>query len=284
MNDNETSEPSHAVSVIPPTPLEPELAPQPSPAAADPIDLTATNPSEMRHAQHELIVWMQNKIILVRGEVDQAKVEAAELVEAYEVAKRRKWNTITIAKHRDLAAKRVTLAEARVDYYSKILAALLAGYYIVPPMDMELFAIRTDKKKPAKHFKMLSWEMQGNFQQASKPMPIGDGDYKNPHPKVVSESWNEIKGTDGRTVKPFYADAWYSIEFPVNMLKPRIMESTGRAMALKIFDELGVLPQDFKRNPDPVILGRIFEPKKHGNHSQKVITFMVAWHLNTKDL
>jgi hypothetical protein len=220
----------------------------------------------------------------VQGEVESAKAESKELSEAYDQALARKWKTSTISKHHSLAIKRVTQAEARVGYYTKIMEALRAGYYIVPPMDMELFAIRTDQKNPRKFWRYLISSHQGNFQQSCKVLPIGKGDYKNPHPKVENDYRKETKNAEGLVVRPYWADRWDDIEFPINMIKPQIMEATGKAMAAKIFDELGVLPQDYRRNPDPVILGRIYEPKQYAYQETKVLTFLIAWHLNTKDL
>jgi hypothetical protein len=273
-----------AVAVVPPTPLEPVIETRPVPKSAEPVDLIATNPQEMRHAQHALIDWVVAKLEVVKGEIESAKGESSELAEALAHAKAQNWKTSTIGKHHDLAIKRIGFAQSRLAYYTKIMTALQAGYYIVPPMDMELFAIRTDKEKPARRCRLLSFPGQGNFEMECQTLPMGVGDYKNPHPKVeaVGETLTDDKGNRKRS---YAVTDWDAIDFPVNMIKPKIMEATDRAMALKVFDEMGVLPQDYRRNPDPVILGRIYQPKKNSSYLNPVaITFMIAWHLNTKDL
>jgi len=64
------------------------------------------------------------------------------------------------------------------------------------------------------------------------------------------------------------------------MCKPQIMEATSRAMALKIFDRFGVFPPT--QDDDPVILGQIVH--KAGQYRTKIVSFLIAWHLNTNVL
>jgi hypothetical protein len=72
-----------------------------------------------------------------------------------------------------------------------------------------------------------------------------------------------------------------NIRFPFTFAKPQILKATSRAMALKVFDELGCLPAPNRRaRPtagDPIIVGRIVH--KEG-WSEKVFTFMVAWFMD----
>lgn len=279
--------PPTALAIVPketPTMMEPVVQAKAVSPPVPALDLTASTPTGMRHAQQDLIDWMGNKLASVQQELEQSKAEAAELHEAFEHAQKRKWQTSTISKHHNLALKRVSMAEQRIAYYTKIMQALQAGFYIVPPMGMTLFAIRTDAKKPAKKWRCLTWKGEANFKQEAKTLPAGEGEYKNPQPEIRENHGEEYKDSEGQVKRPYWAHAWEPIDFPVTMLKPHIMKATDRAMALKIFDELGVLPQDYRRNPDPVILGRIYEPKKGGYYEPKAITFLIVWHLNTKDL
>jgi hypothetical protein len=57
------------------------------------------------------------------------------------------------------------------------------------------------------------------------------------------------------------------------------MQATSRAMALEIFDEIGVFPPTKKE--DPVIIGRV-----NLNHKgmKRTVSFMIAWHLNTNQI
>jgi len=61
------------------------------------------------------------------------------------------------------------------------------------------------------------------------------------------------------------------------------MAATNRAMALKIFDQFGVLfPQAAKA--DPLICAEILDPRPTGYGVPKRVTFIIGWHLNTRDL
>lgn len=247
------------------------------------LEVTAATPTQLAECQHSLIDWMRNKIGSVALEVSAAEAEAVELKAAFDYAAKQKWKKDTLAKHHALAVKRVEMKKKRLEYYDKLLAALEAGYYIVPPLKMELFAIRTDRSKPRPMVKILHYAQQGNFQQEPENLPAGQGEYQNPHPKVEHD-WQRLNQDDKSVKYVWKAKDWEDIDFPFNMAKPRIMEATTRAMALKVFDELGVLPQDYRRNPDPVIIGRIYDPRPAYYGNRKAITFMLAWHLNTKDL
>lgn len=252
--------------------------------SGDNLEVVASTPTQLGECQHSLIDWMKKKIESVKEEIRVSEAESLELKQAYEYAVKQKWKKDVLLKHHQTADKRTAHHFERLDYYHKLLTALESGYYIVPPLDMELFAIRTDRNKPSPMSKILHWKNQGNFEQDAKTLPEGEGEYQNPHPKIEQHPWKQIDNADKTTSYPFKATEWQEIEFPANMVKPVIMEATTRAMVIKVFDELGVLPQDRKRNPDPVILGRIYAPETAGYYGKKCITFMIAWHLNTKDL
>ena len=89
------------------------------------------------------------------------------------------------------------------------------------------------------------------------------------------------------------AAAFFPLALPVTMAKPTIMYAATRAMALKIFDDLAILPgyaPGEGTNPpkgDPIIVARILDPTRSYNGWYKKehwVTFMVAWHLNTRDI
>jgi hypothetical protein len=105
-------------------------------------------------------------------------------------------------------------------------------------------------------------------------LAIGEGEYRNPFPLIETDTWTngEGKKETSRT-----ATDWDELEFPVTMAKPLIMEATSRAMALQIFDEIGIFPPTKKE--DPVIIGRIH--LKKSRYNDRTISFMIAWHLNT---
>lgn len=226
------------------------------------LQLTATIPNEMMVAQTKLISWCENKIGFLNLEVQELKA-------AYEHAKKMKWKYTTLQNQYNKTTRQVS-------YYEKIKAALEAGYTIIPNFPVDIFAIRTEKGKPKQYLSTHRWDSQRTNQQAdARDLPLTVGDYVNPRPHVYS------KVLDEKTNK-YWAEEWRDeIEFPLNMAKPIIMEATSHAMALKIFDKFGVFPSA-RKNDDPVIIGQIAH--KSGQYQTKIVSFMIAWHINTNVL
>ena len=75
----------------------------------------------------------------------------------------------------------------------------------------------------------------------------------------------------------YYPVALLDVVFPVRFARPELLEVTSEAMALKVFDEIGVLPR--RRGRDPVIVGRIIEPK-----TKSRVSFLIGWYVNTAEL
>jgi hypothetical protein len=239
------------------------------------LEVSATTPLEMSQAQDQLIEWCKRK-------VESMKHEAAELAENLAIAIKNKWKTDTLRRHAALGEKRVT-------FYEKILAALQAGYCIVPNFPITLFAIRTDKKKPAQMYSVDSYyslqPSTGHVKpQEAKMLPSGEGEYQNPQAPAEMVHLGELK--DGNNTKQryeSYAEEWGEIEFPIQMAKPAIMEATSHAMQLKVFDQLGILlPAAAKA--DPLIVGEILDPRPISYGARKRIAFIIAWHLDVRDL
>ena len=234
------------------------------------LEVSATTPLEMSQAQDSLIAWCGRK-------VETMKHEAAELAENLAIAIKNKWKTDTLRRHSALAAKRVT-------FYEKIKAALEAGYCIVPNFPIDLFAIRTDRKKPKSKWHFGSYEAGSfQFQQQAAQLPVGEGEYKSVHPLVQTDVDTEVK--DGITKKHYaeHATDFGDVEFPIQMAKPKIMEAVSRAMAFKIFDQFGLFAQG---TGDPIITGEIVDPRNTSRNPTYIrrVTFIVAWHLNVRDL
>lgn len=235
------------------------------------LEVSATTPLEMSQAQDNLIAWCGRKI-------EAMKHEAAELAENLAIAIKNKWKTDTLRRHSALAEKRVT-------FYEKIKAALEAGYCIVPNFPITLFAIRTDREKPLKKVYVGTYEHSGDFTQEPKMLPVGEGDYKDPNPFVSKDAKKITDGSGKETTRYMKWATKFDdeITFPIQMAKPAIMEATSRAMALKVFDQLGILlPQAAKA--DPLIVGEILDPRSPGWGTRKRICFIIAWHLNVRDL
>ncbi len=210
-------------------------------------------------AQRQLIAWCEKKIEVVRLETD-------ELQAAAEHAKKMKWKSGTLESQYRKSVK-------LVEYYEKIKAALLAGYYIVPNFPIEIFAIR---KKYGRRPKGHSTQYWGSHQQDAMELPAGEGEYKNPVPIV-----ERIASTTDNKAESYPTD-WDEMVFPITMSKAPIMEATSTAMGLKVFDQIGVMPATRRKKEDPVIIGQIFH--KSGAYTSKTVSFMIAWHLNTNML
>lgn len=255
----------------PPTPLGTMQLTPPPPKN---IEVTATNADEMALCQNALIEWCKVKVA-------ETKAHHHELNAAYLHAKKSKWKHDTLKRHTDIAFKRLS-------FYERILVALEHGYQIVPSFPITAFAIRTDRTRP---LKLATFYWRQSHEQKPEGLPEGEGDYKNPFPTVYERIIERATATTAEKKEYYCSDHWKELEFPVSMAKPKIMEAATRAMALKIFDDLGVLPgyspKDNTRPPkgDPMIIARIQDPaSRHKWATPVYVSFIVAWHLNTATL
>ncbi len=257
-------------------PMSTQLATSNAPVVAvkgDEIEVSAATPNEMAQSQVALIMWCERKIALMRA-------EAKELRDSYKIALERKWAHSTLKRHADLADKRVT-------FYEKMLTALQHGYIIVPSFPVEVFAMRSTRDKPLRLAAFAGkWDSSTKEQHATA-RPAGEGEYKNPFPTIFYRDYSKDMLTQeqiaaGNVKREYYAEAWKDMEFPMNMAKPNIMEATDRAMALKLFDDLGVLPGT-RRNVDPIIVGRLLDPRST-KYNRRFVSFIIAWHLDTATL
>lgn len=239
-------------------------------AAAD-FTVIATSPEQMQAAQKSLILWAARKI-------QEIKVEFAEAREQYDLCVKNKWRP-------SAWRAQMTKHEKRSEFYRKIKAALEAGYYIVPPFPIDIFAIRT---KVGHGPQPMRGRHPNNHDQKSVALPLGQGTYVDPRPNIYGAEVIERQkdGTD-RRVMEYYAGGWKGVDFPFKLAKAEIREATDRALKSGIFDELGVMPRT--RSPDPIVCGHIFDPTSpsysyHSNDSRRHVTFFVAWWLDTKTL
>ena len=224
--------------------------------------LVATTPVEMAHNQASLIEWCDQKIAAEQREL-------ADLQENCDIATRNKWRTSSWKS-------RMARTRRKILFFEKIRKALEVGYYIVPPFPVQAFAIRTDARSPKPGH--TTWA-NDRHQQSARRLPIGEGEYVSPVPEVW---WRMItqKDREGnpKEVQQYYAKTFQSVDFPFSLVKPQVLEATSRAMALKLFDQMGVLPQ-FQAGGDPIVVGQILHPNSYGTP----MTFFVAWWMNIDD-
>lgn len=226
------------------------------------IVVLARNPQQMQDAQKALIAWCERKL-------REMKADAKDLQTNYEIAVKQKWRSGVLKRHAEKAAKKVI-------FYSKIKAALEAGYCIIPNFPVDIFAIRTTKNNPKR--KESAW---GTHQQESNNPPIGEGKFVNATPVTRTKSINVQKsdGSVGTEVRRYAAD-FQDIDFPFVTAKPQILQAAAKAMADKIFDDIGVLPR--RPGGDPIIVGRILD-RRHP-YDVRPITFLIAWFVDTRDI
>lgn len=234
--------------------------PQTVPAPVD-VQLTATEPDEIAAAQTSLIAWATQKIASLQA-------EHKDLSDAYDNAVEHKWAASPLKRQVDKTQK-------RIEFYEKMKVALEHGYVIIPNFPVTVFAIRTTKEKPLKLMTSRRWDTR---EQKPECLEEGVGDYKNPFPVQYERSVPLPNNPDNKT---FWAEDWKELEFPIQMAKLNIMEATNRAMALKCFDDFGIMPE--RKKEDPIIVARLLDPRST-KYNRRFITFMVAWHLNTRDL
>jgi hypothetical protein len=229
--------------------------------------VTATTPDAMTQSQSGMIAWFKRKVVECYSELD-------ETTEAYEHAVKQKWSSSALKRMADKASKRLT-------FYRKVLAALEHGFVMIPNFPVTAFAIRTDKKNPLKMMSTRSWN--NSHEQESQMKPAGEGNYKNPFPEICQRTIKEETPTTNALIN-YWAEAWKEMEFPLTMAKPRIMEATTNAMALKIFDDLCILPER-RTKGDPMILARIFDgTSPYKGNFRKHVTFLVAWHVDLRTI
>jgi hypothetical protein len=228
--------------------------------------LVAVTPTDLVPAQQGLLEWIAQRCTALVAEFSEAEKEL-------DYARAHKWRTSALTANLNKIAKRQT-------FYEKLKAAVQAGYVIMPALPMNVIAIRTRHGKPI--------ETTGNkwdrFEQNAQALPLGDGDYKNPVPLTDSFT-EEEKTSKGETVsKEVYFPVSFEDEFamPVELCKPTLLERTNTAMALKIFDEIGIVVDDhsFNRRGDPVVCGTVIDPTRRGRR----FAFFIAWALPLDDL
>ena len=247
--------------------MEEALAVETATQGAEMMPLVACDPSEMARAQGNLIEWATKM-------QSATATEVAELTQAHEIAARNRWGS-------RLALKRqLDRAQNRVVFYAKIEAALRAGYLIVPSFDMDVFAIRTRATTPRGGWQI--WSDPGSHRQVAGMLAEGEGQTVSPIPTLdsYSENYVDSKGDDRMRWK-YRPVEFGDVDFPLEMARPAIMETTERALSLKLFDEVGIA-RDHKvgRRGDPMILGRLRNPR--ANHPD--VTFFIAWSLDPRNI
>lgn len=232
-----------------------------SPAEVIDLSLVALTPSDMAPVQKELDDWCDRKIVSIRIELD-------ELKDNLRVATESKWRTSGLS-----AAVRRT--EKRIAYYEKIQAAVKAGYLIVPNFPVDLFAVRVKRAKQAQQ----TSDYRQTFGAKAELLPAGEGRYVDDTLAYYTEEYDG-NDRDGKAIVKSrnVSGDFEAMDFPVTLVKPEVLRATQRALALRVFDEVGVVQN--RTGKDPIVVGRLLDPRGNG----RLCTFFIAWWLDTRDL
>lgn len=243
--------------------------------------LVARNPAEMQAAQADLLEWLKLKLTTTETEVRDMNAAITE-------ARNNKWKDDALIRARN----RVVNLET---FYFKMLMAVEAGYTIIPDFPIDVFAIRVVRKgvtaQGSERQGEWGWPTIDN-ERSDRP-PAGVGEYKNPS-QMVYHRERKTTNMDGNQIthrSTTAADWQDEIIFPMTAARPGVMNATSQAMALKVFDQIGIC-RPVEQSPtgraivgwgkgDPLILGQILHRRASG---LKVASFIIAWHLDLNQL
>ena len=122
---------------------------------------------------------------------------------------------------------------------------------------------------------------------SSDQSPVGEGKYV--APETINDTWTEehdkeVKEGEKPQTETHYCASPSELaepEFPFTLVKPQIIEDASFARTIKIFDELGVMPERRRRSGgDPVIIGVI---KMRNGWSQRRMSFLISWWVNPEE-
>lgn len=231
----------------------------------------ANTQAELPMLQAQLGEWCREKLVEVRQ-------HEAELRAAYEQARKQRWNSSALLR---AANKELQ----RVEFYEKVLAALDAGYMLFPPIEeVDLIAIRTNMERHPYQENVARNAPPWNQDTQSEAPPAGEGEYKKPMQRWTGWGTVEVKrkradGSEYReTVNNWNpVTAFDKPDFPLVMARAQCVQATSAAMEMKIFDDIAIYPPRAKK--DPVILGRIHDPK-----GSRKLNFLISWRVDKRDL
>lgn len=225
--------------------------------------LVALTPHEMGPVQGELASWLDEKLkSLVK--------ESEELDEHMMIARSNGWKLNALTSSINRTARRIT-------YYEKLKAAVDEGYLVVPNFPVTVMAVRVDRKEQPR----TTSNYGAHFTAEPQLLPAGKGRYVDDALFHRDLSHDEPDGKGGTRHVSLYESARYDEpDFPFAMVKPVVLDATQRAMALKLFDVVGVVANQPGSGRDPIMVGQILDPRGNGRR----VTFFIAWWLDTRSL
>lgn len=213
-----------------------------------------------------MLAWCEREITLTLA---QKSEEEASL----KIATDKHWSTAPFKR-------RIRQLEQRTVFLHKVYAAVEAGYVIIPNFAMNIFAIRTDETVPVTQAEWWGQKLSRNmtFTAAAKRLPEGDGEYVSP---TVQTEHSVEKVGDTTHHNYVTVDTFSDVNYPIALARPELMQRTAQAMALKLFDEIGVAVDSSRiggrwRRGDPVIIGRVL----NSNRNRPDVSFFLGWYFD----
>lgn len=238
---------------------------------SDDLIVFARNRQEMQAAQVTTVAWAEKKL----SETSAQLVEAEQNIEAARVG------GLKIDGFRSAAS----VVRNKLKFYEKMKAALEAGYVIVPNFPIDVFAIRTARDYPVGAYVENSssgWDNTDLSKQGTDRPALGDGEYHSDRAVVRQETHTRVKDDKGQGLTRYnrWLDGFQEVDFPIKMVQPTIISETSRALSLKIFDEIGILPER-RQKSDPMVVGQIIYKR---GWQEKRVSFLITWWLRESDL
>lgn len=265
-----------AVEAAPVVDAEPATAIEVAEPAAELVVLepqrvfVAKTAGELATAQHGMIAWC-------RARIEAEEAELNDAMENHRIALERHWAT-------EPWERRINRHDKKVQFFQKILGALEAGLVLVPNFDIDVFAVRVKAKKAPVKAGRDDFRVS---QVDPKMLPAGVGRYVDDQTKVRNIGTHKEKNSYGGEDKitTWQSADFQSIDFPVDVANPVILEQVGNAMDLKVFDEIGIARnQDRLRSSgrgDPILIGRVRNPS---HRFAKPVSFFLGWYFDVRTL
>lgn len=233
------------------------------------VHVVARNAEEMRLAQARIHNWLSDKLQRIAGEV-------AELSEAIDKATQQRWN-------RSALKRALNTQLSQQVFYQKCLAAVDAGYTIVPDFPVDVFAIRVERAEPTPYHQYQSWGYPTLPDQQADILPEGLGDYVSEQAPTTqfNREHTDDKGTKTTKFHRRTLAHFNDVAFPMQVARAALMDQTAQAMALKVFDQIGICPPRREKKADPMVIGQVIIKERYGHRH---LNFLLGWCLNLEEL
>lgn len=256
--------------------VDPQPADQPTDALAVPGDAILAVPGArplpiVAIAREDFAPAQARMVALAESRIAEWTAQRDELVANVEVARRNKW------RHEPMK-RAARMAERMVTYYTAIREALVNGYMIMPDLQCDVYAVRVRENGaslPARQMGNSQWLTHDPRQGPSSSLPVGEGEYVS-DTTVAHRHHEKWKDAQDREQTTYFSTALDNLppEAPVILARPVLLEAAERAMALRVFDEIGIVGANRRsRTADPMLVGRINDPRP----TRRGQAFLIAW-------